>query len=183
MPTQEGTSLGRPEVPALSVAAANKTFAGVTVLDRVDLTVRSGSVHALLGHNGSGKSTLVKVLTGVYQPDRHTVARSFAHEFSLGDPVGSARVGLRVVHQDLGLIDSLSVVDNLAFGPGFPRNTWGTVAWAAARDRSRAALEALGYDIDVAAPVGSLSASERTGVAVARAMQDWAGVTRVLIID
>jgi ribose transport system ATP-binding protein len=169
--------------PALEVRGVRKAFAGVAVLRDVDLVVRPSSVCALAGHNGSGKSTLIKTLAGFYAPDRDVTGTSFGRSFALGDHTAASRVGLRFVHQDLGLVEDLSTVENLALGTGFPRRRSGTIRWGEARRRSRAAMAALGYDIDVSIPVGLLSAAERTGVAIARALEQWSGRPAVVVLD
>lgn len=167
---------------ALSVEDVDKTFAGVTVLSGVSLHIERGSVHALAGHNGSGKSTLIKILAGFHGPDTAAVATSFGHEFDLGDHSSAASAGLRFVHQDLGLVDTLSTIDNLALDAGYP-SRGGLISWKRAARRSQDAVHNLGYDFDVRKPVGQLTAAERTGVAIARALQDWKGEPSVVVLD
>lgn len=168
---------------ALEVRGVRKSFAGVPVLRDVDLIVRPASVHALAGHNGSGKSTLIKLLAGYHVPDDDVTATSFGHPFPLGDHAAASNAGIRFVHQDLGLVEQLNTVENLALGMGFPRRPGGTIRWAEATRRARAAMTALGYDVDVRLPVGRLTASERTGVAIARALQRWSGSPAVVVLD
>jgi ribose transport system ATP-binding protein len=169
--------------PALEVRGVRKSFAGVLVLRDVDLVVRSSSVHALVGHNGSGKSTLIKALAGFHSPDTSVSGTSFGQPFLLGDHASAAKAGLRFVHQDLGLVEQLSTVDNLALDGGYPLRPGRTIRWREAARRSRAAMAALGYEIDVNIPVGMLSAAERTGVAIARALQGWSGKPAVVVLD
>jgi ribose transport system ATP-binding protein len=178
MPMEDQHGPAVPVVPelALEVRGVRKSFAGVLVL-------RDASVHALVGHNGSGKSTLIKILAGFHAPDRDVAGACFGRVFPLGDHVAASRVGLRFVHQDLGLIDELGTVDNLALGPGFPVRSGGTIRWGEARRRSREIMASLGYQVDVTRPVGLLSASERTGVAIARALQSWSGDPAVVVLD
>ena len=168
---------------ALDVRQVRKSFAGVEVLKGVDLVVRPSSVHALIGHNGSGKSTLIKALAGFHSPDEHVTGTAFGTPFTLGDHASAARAGLRFVHQDLGLVEPLSIVDNIALGTGYPLRRTGIIGWRAAYRRSRAAMESLGYDVDVTVPVVHLSAAERTGVAIARALQSWSGEPSVVVLD
>lgn len=167
---------------ALSVRGVCKSFAGVTVLDDVDLTIGAGKVRGLLGHNGSGKSTLIKALAGYHAPDTNVVGQTFGHGFALGDSGAASRAGLRFVHQDLGLVDQLSTVDNLALGAGYPLRGV-KIRWREATRRSQEVMSGLGYQVDVEAPVGALTASERTGVAIARALQDWTGAPSVVVLD
>ncbi len=167
---------------ALDVPGVSKSFNGVTVLDGAHLKVRPGSIHALVGHNGSGKSTLIKILAGVYQPEESVEARVFEDTIRLGDHASADRAGLRFVHQDLGLVDTLSAVDNLALGPGYPTRQ-GLISWSTATRRTRSVLASLGYYFDVNRPVGTLSAAQRAGVAIARALQDWSGKRAVVVLD
>lgn len=169
-------------LPALEFEGITKSFNGVTVLEGAHLVVRPGTVHALVGHNGSGKSTLIKLLAGYHRPDRPASGRAFGESFQLGDHHGAEVAGLRFVHQDLGLVDALDTVDNLALGSGYPRRA-GLISWPEAVRRTRTVLETLGYDFDVTRPVGTLSASQRTGVAIARALQDWSGKRSVIVLD
>ena len=166
----------------VEVTGLHKSFGSTEALIDVDFELRAGEVHALVGQNGSGKSTLVKVLAGVHDADSgHISVDGVAFEARDADDVRQR--GLRFVHQDLGLVDSLDVVENLALGNGydlvFPRR----ISWRHERRTARAALENLGYDLDVRAPVGSLSASERTGVAICRALEGWQSSARVLVLD
>ena len=169
--------------PALVVRGVSKSFSGVRVLDAVQLEVGAGQVHALVGHNGCGKSTLIKALAGFHEPDDPVEGLCVGRGFRVGDHLSAAKAGMRFVHQDLGLVDELSTVDNLAFGPGFPRRLGGTIRWSEARRRSERIMGALGYDVDVNHPVGGLSASERTGVAIARALEGWTGTPALVVLD
>lgn len=182
-PAPERSAESTEQSPALRIRGLSKSFAGVTVLQDVDLDIGAGRVHGLLGHNGSGKSTLIKALAGYHAPDAAVTGETFGHEFAVGDKGAAARAGLRFVHQDLGLVDQLSTVDNLALGAGYPRRQGAIIKWRAAAGRSHAAMTALGYHVNVEAPVGSLTAAERTGVAIARALQSWTGSPGVVVLD
>lgn len=141
-----------------------------------------GEVHALLGHNGSGKSTLVKAIAGVHRPDSG-VATVDGAPLTLGDARSAHAAGLRFVHQDLAVVDTLDSVDNFALGVGFDRSRIGTIAWPTARARVKRALAELGQEFDVGRPAGLLLPSERACLAIARALQDWNGAARVLVLD
>jgi ribose transport system ATP-binding protein len=170
-------------VPALRLSGLSKTFPGQQALAGVDLTVDPGEVHALLGENGSGKSTLIKVLSGFHKPDAGAVVEIGGESLAVGSPSSSHRLGARFVHQDLGLIGTMSVADNLFLGDRFP-GRFGTIR---AREQHRAARELLaaaGLDVDPDLPVCSLSPAIRTGVAVARALRTVAGEqVRLLVLD
>src|SRR3712207_3105860 len=107
-------------VPALHATGLSKTFAGVVALNNLDLVIEHGEVHALLGENGSGKSTFIKILSGYHAPDPGGDVRVDGREVHLGSPESSYALGCRFVHQDLGLIDTSSVLDNLFMSSGFP---------------------------------------------------------------
>lgn len=180
--TSGSETLAPSATAALRVSGVGKSFNGTVVLQDVGLCVRAGSIHALVGHNGSGKSTLIKVLAGFHQPDEPVEGHVFDDPVRLGDHGDAERAGLRFVHQDLGLVDSLSAVDNLALGSGYPR-TGGLIRWSSAARRTREVLSSLGYEFDVHRPVGQLSASQRAGIAIARALQDWSGKRAVVVLD
>jgi ribose transport system ATP-binding protein len=173
--------------PLLSISGLSKTFPGQRALDDTDVSLAAGRIHALVGQNGSGKSTLIKILAGYHQPDPGYSATWFAGEESrelpLGDGHAADAAGLRFVHQDLGLVDSMSTVENLALGTGFTTR-FGRIQWKADTERAVAALDELGFpDIPVSAPVGSLSASQRTAVALARALRGWEKAASLLVLD
>ena len=156
---------------------------GGRALSEVDLQIAPGEVCALLGENGSGKSTLIKVLSGYHSPDPGAVVRIGGQELEFTSPQSSYALGARFVHQDLGLVEESSIADNLAFGPGFPTR-FGTVVERRARERARAALTAMGLEVDPGLKVGRLSPAQKTGVAVARALlQDDASPARLLVLD
>src|SRR5207253_3740392 len=103
----------------LRISHLNKTFPGTRALIDVDLDIRAGEVHALVGQNGSGKSTLIKILGGYHAPDPGAVAELAGRPYQLGDARSAHDAGLRFVHQDLGLVPGLDAVDNLALGVGY----------------------------------------------------------------
>ena len=168
---------------ALSLDAVSKTFGSTRALVDVDLVVERGEVHGLVGANGSGKSTLIKTLSGFVQPDDGAVASVGGTSLRLGDPAAAAACGLRFVHQDLGLVDELDAIDNYALGNGFVRRGKGSIDWPATRARVIDALSELGVELDIRRPVGQLSASARTAVAAARALDGWRDGARLLVLD
>jgi ribose transport system ATP-binding protein len=168
---------------ALEVQGLSKTFTRTRALWNVDLSIESGQVHALLGQNGSGKSTLIKVLSGYHAPEPGGSVHIHGEPLPWASPVQSYRLGGRFVQQDLGLVGTLSVLDNLAMGSGFPTRL-GTISGGRALAQARDDLKRLGLDIDPRTPVAALSASERTGVAVARALRnDPLYPARLLVLD
>ena len=123
---------GMDDVPALAITDLSKTFDGQQALSDVAMTILPGEVRALLGQNGSGKSTLIKVLAGYHVPDPGASVLVRGEPLAFGSPKSAFALGCRFVHQDLGLLGSLSVADNLAFTGGFPTRA-GTVRSRAAR--------------------------------------------------
>ena len=168
---------------ALSVREASKIFGGQVALDHVSIDVEPGEVRALVGQNGCGKSTLIKILAGFHQPEPGTEVTVGGQELAFSDPTSSESIGLRFVHQDLGLVGNLDVVDNLAIGQGYLTGITKTIRWKQERIAASEALLALGYDIDVRRAVGGLAMSERTAVAIARAMSTRGTPATMLILD
>lgn len=162
----------------------SKTFPGCVALDRLDLEIAPGEVMALVGQNGCGKSTLIKVLSGYHAPDPGADVRFAGEQVVLGDPDVAVRLGIHFVHQDLGLLDALSAAENMAVGTRFATRRGGTIRWREQHRRTSEALHELGYDLDVRAPVGELTASQRVGVAIARALHRDAGhPLNLLVLD
>ncbi len=168
---------------ALSVRNATKIFGAQVALDQVSIDVEPGEVRALVGQNGCGKSTLIKILAGFHEPEPGTEVTVGGQTLDFVDPVASERVGLRFVHQDLGLVGNLDAVDNMALGQGYVTNFARTIRWRTERANAREALAALGYDINVRVPVAGLQMSERTAVAIARAMSPRGTPAKMLILD
>ena len=154
---------------------------GQRALDNVDLELRRGEIHALLGQNGSGKSTLIKILAGIHQPEPGWRAEYYGAPLHLGSPDAAMRAGIRFIHQDLGLVDGLSVGDNLALPRGY-RSRW----WLSSRQERREArslLQEYGVDVDPAQPVRSLSAAQQAMVAIVRALRDGVAASGILVLD
>jgi ribose transport system ATP-binding protein len=169
--------------PALEVRQASKSFFGNRALDNVDLTVGAGEVHALLGENGSGKSTLIKILAGYHRPDPGASVRVGGQLLGFGSPSSAHAIGCRFVHQDLALIGTMSIADNLVLGGPGPTRL-GSVRSRQLRCMTLGALRRVGLDLDPDRPVADLSPAQRTGVAIARALRDDAGVdVSLLVLD
>lgn len=161
----------------LELRGISKQFPGVRALDAVDFKVSSGEIHALLGENGAGKSTLIKVLTGVHKADEGTM-RLDGRFISPRAPKDAEREGISTVYQEVNLVPSLSVAENITLGrqPG----AFGFLNWRAIRRRAQAALARLDVTCDVDAELGSLSIAMQQMVAIARALDTKA---RLLILD
>jgi len=167
---------------AVEIRNLSKSFPGTLALAAFDLEVMPGEVHVLVGANGSGKSTLIKVLSGFHQPDGGGEVLIDGEPMTFGSGEAAYRRGCRFVHQDLGLIASMSVLDNLHMG-SFPTRA-ATIRGRAMRSSARAMLEQVGLDVDPAVHVSELRAAQRTGVALARAVRsDPSHPPRLLVLD
>ena len=166
--------------PVLRVEHVSKTFPGTRALTDVSLEVRPGEVHALVGSNGSGKSTLIKILAGYHAPDAGAIATIDGEPFELGR---GTHPRLRFVHQDLGLVLQLNAMDNIALRGAFVTGLSRRIKW---RDQERATHELLSrfsVELDVHRPLSEAAPVERTVVAIAAALEGWAGGRGVLVLD
>ncbi len=168
----------------LEIRHLSKTFPGQMALDGLDLSIDAGRTHAVVGQNGSGKSTLIKILAGYHQPDPGSFAELAGRPLRLGDGHAAYEGGIRIVHQDLGLVDGLDAVENISMAVGYTTRRFGRINWRADRTRAADGLASLGFDdIDVTVPVGRLAPSQRTAVAVARALHRWEEDAHLLVLD
>lgn len=134
--------------PILVMRVIDKRFPGVHALDRVDFDVRPGEVHGLMGENGAGKSTLIKVLGGVYLRDGGTV-RLAGRPFNPTSPAHAQHEGISTVHQEVNLIPTLSVAENLFLGRTRGRHAapidrlrrWWGIDWREQRRRRRGIVQ------------------------------------------
>src|SRR5215207_595698 len=155
-----------------------KTFPGVRALGGVDLDVRVGEVHCLLGQNGAGKSTLIKVLAGAHQPDEGTISWR-GEQVSLSDPQAAMRLGIATIYQELDLVPGLTVADNIFLGRETSR--LGITLPAAAQRAATQLLTRRGRpEIRPTAEVGALSAAQQQMVSMARALSQDA---QLIIMD
>jgi ribose transport system ATP-binding protein len=162
----------------LQMSGIVKEFPGVRALGGVDLDVRAGEVHCLLGQNGAGKSTLIKVLAGVHQPEEGTVVWD-GQEVSLSSPQASLKAGIATIYQELDLVPELSVAENIFLGHEL--STAGFSQRHRANGRARELLARLGHsEISPGRSVGSLSPAGQQIVSMARALSR---DTRLLILD
>jgi rhamnose transport system ATP-binding protein len=156
----------------------SKSFGGTVALEDVSLELRSGEVLALLGENGAGKSTCVKLLAGVYRPDRgHTFLEGYP--LDLSSPLEAHQRGIAVMHQHPGLFDHLSVAENIFIGHA-RKNRWGCLDHAGMNREASRLLEVVGLSVGPDELLGWLRISERQLVEIAKAL---AVNARVLIMD
>lgn len=164
--------------PLLAFESVSKRFGGTQAVDQVSFDVHAGEIVALLGENGAGKSTLIKLLAGIHpldsgrillegQPEQHwrTASRS--------------RQPIAFIHQDLGLVEWMTVAENMALGMGYPRR-FGLIDWKAARTAARRVMQRVGCDLDPERRVFSLTRAEKSLLAIARALEVEA---RLLVLD
>ena len=177
MTEQEGgTSTERPSgavappAPILVAAGITKRYGGTLALDSAGISVQAAEVHGLLGQNGSGKSTLIKILAGVVAPEEGELT---ILDQKLTFPLASGeahRRGLRFVHQNLGLIPSLSVAENLFIDRLALSRRNVHISWSAFFDEAEAVLRQYGLDVDPRAPLHQLPLIERSLLAIIRAV-------------
>ncbi|MEW1902659.1 MULTISPECIES: sugar ABC transporter ATP-binding protein [unclassified Streptomyces] len=168
-----------PEPPLLTMSGITKSFPGVRALDGVDLEVRAGEVHCVLGQNGAGKSTLIKVLAGAHQPDGGTITWC-GQDVTPGSPIAAMRLGIATIYQELDLVEGLSVAENVFLGHE-PTSAGFVVRARAARTAAAQLLRRLGHgEIDPASRAGELSAAQRQIVSMARALSH---DVRLIVMD
>ncbi len=158
------------DTPLLKITNLTKVFGSQRALDRVSLTVKAGEVHGLLGENGSGKSTLIKILSGFYEPEEGELEVN-GKAVSLPLLPGQYRsLGFEFVHQDLGLLPSLTVTENLFMGRiAGSRSLF--FSWRAARREAAKIFEAYNVNIDPAAHVDEIRPVQRASLAIIRAIE------------
>ncbi|WP_377640015.1 sugar ABC transporter ATP-binding protein [Oryzobacter terrae] len=162
----------------LGMADIVKRFPGVVALGGVDLDVRPGEVHCLLGQNGAGKSTLIKVLAGVHQPDEGTITWEGA-EVSFAHPQAAMDLGIATIYQELDLVEGLTVAENIYLG--HERSRFGFSQRRATARSAAALLKRLGHtEISPSTEVGDLSAAGQQIVSMARALSHDA---KLIIMD
>lgn len=161
----------------LTVRNVSKSFPGVKALSGVNLTMKSGEVHALLGENGAGKSTLIKILTGVYQADSGDVMID-GEAVAFENPLEAARAGVGVVHQERNLIPYFTVAENIVLQD--QPQKFGMVDMSTRRVMAKKALDALGLNIDPDEIVQNLSVAQMQLVEIAKALVT---ETKVLLLD
>ncbi len=152
-----------------------KTYPGVRALRGVDLELRPGEVHALLGENGAGKSTLIKIASGVVAPDPGAEIRMGDTLVENATPRHMQDLGLSVVYQNPTLFSELSVAENLLLG-----EDGRVISWRRRAERARALLARIGAELDVERPVKELRMAEKQLLEIARALGRSA---KVLILD
>ncbi|HVO02733.1 MAG TPA: sugar ABC transporter ATP-binding protein [Candidatus Cybelea sp.] len=169
--------MGEATNPRIELLGVSKTFPGVRALEKVDLRLRAGEVHALLGENGAGKSTLIKIMTGALRADEGEI-RLDGRPVEIRTTGDAQALGISTVYQEVNLVPTMSVTKNLTLGRQPLR--FGLISWRSASALARQRLRRLNLDIDVERQLGSYSVAIQQLVAIARALED---DTRVLVLD
>lgn len=163
--------------PLLEIQEVSKSFAGTQALSRVSLTLAAGEVHALVGENGAGKSTLVNIIAGVLRPDEGAI-RIGGEVISNENPRRAQALGIGMVFQELSLVESLTVAENV-FANRAPARL-GLTDWRRLNERTRGILALLGLAVEPTAMVADLPVGKRQLVEIAKALSlD----VRILILD
>ena len=163
----------------LEMRGITKEFPGVKALDRVNLSVEEGEIHALVGENGAGKSTLMKVLSGVYPHGSYTGDIVYDGEVQRFASIrDSEERGIIIIHQELALIPLLSVAENIFLG--HERQRGGVIDWRDTETRARALLKRVGLSESPKTRVGDLGLGKQQLVEIAKALSK---EVRLLILD
>jgi ribose transport system ATP-binding protein len=169
--------------PLLRIENLSKTFGGLTALSHVDLDVLPGQIHGLLGENGSGKSTLIKILSGFYTPDAGARAWLRGAPITLPIAPGYFRtLGISFVHQDLGLVPELSVVENLRIS-SIVAGRGPLINWKKEQAQAAETFARFGLDIDPRDTVDRLGDTDRALIAILRAVSELGDHRSLLVLD
>ncbi|MFI0709679.1 sugar ABC transporter ATP-binding protein [Streptomyces inhibens] len=171
----------------LRVEGVTKSFPGVRALDGVDLTLRTGEVHVLLGENGAGKSTLIKMLSGAHRPDDGRIlvaggpdgAHDGPREVHIRSAQDAERLGIATIYQEFNLVPGLTVAENIFLGRQ-PRTALGLIDKKTMRARAAELLRRVRLDVSPNTPVAELGIARLQMVEIAKALSLDA---RVLIMD
>ena len=175
LPVDQTDGNGSPDAVAIQLCGITKIFPGVRANDCVNLLVRRGEVHCLLGENGAGKSTLMNVLAGIYMPEEGTI-RVDGRDCEIGCPRDSIDLGIGMVHQHSSLIPNFTVLENLMLGQGE-----GVRLSVKKAQEGLARLAAmLGVEVDPSTEVAQLALGQQQQVEIIKAL--WQG-SKVLILD
>lgn len=162
----------------LQMTDITKRFPGVLALDHVSLRVKAGEVHALLGENGAGKSTLMKILAGAYVKDEGEI-EVFSRKTELGDPKAAENLGISIIYQELNLIPTLTVAENIFLGR-YKMNNRIQVSWKKVYEEAEVLLKDLEVDVKGTDYIRDLGIAQQQMVEVAKALSMNA---KIIIMD
>ena len=166
------------QVPLLNLKQISKAFPGTQALAGVNFDLMPGEVHALIGENGAGKSTLIKIIAGIYQPDSGEIAIN-GQPVDFRSPSDSLEHRIKVVYQELDLVDDLSIAENVFLG-NLPKKAFGMINWDELHAKTTQLLQDLGLNIDPTVPISTLTVAEQQLVEIARALSRQA---QIIIMD
>lgn len=161
----------------LKLTNINKSFPGVKALSDMNLEIRKGEVHALVGENGAGKSTLMKILSGAYKKDSGTI-EFLGQEVEITNPIQSEQLGIAIIYQELNLIQRVTVAENIFLGR-YPK-VHGAVSWKKMNADAEKLFKDIGVEMDVKAMLRSLSIAKQQIVEIVKAISIDA---KVVIMD
>ena len=164
-------------VPALRATGMRKRFGGIEVLHGVDIELRPGEVHALLGENGAGKSTIINMLSGRLSPDAGRLELN-GERIEFKNPLSARRAGISMIAQELEVVPTMSIVENIFLGA--EPSWYGLIQWGDARRKVISVLKELGVNAEPGRIVGSMSVADQQLVEIAKAI---VGDFHVLIMD
>jgi ABC-type sugar transport system ATPase subunit len=166
-------------VVILAATDVTKKFGGQVALDNASITIGPGSVHALAGENGAGKSTLIRILAGVHEPDQGVISVN-GDAVRLRSPRDAQALRIGCVHQQLHLVPTMSVRENVLLGTGYPTQAKARIEWRTVNEQVRQYLELVELDVSEKRRVRDLRPAQQQQVALARAL---AQKPEVLILD
>lgn len=166
--------------PLIQTQHLSKSFGATRALIDVDFHVNPGEVHVLAGENGAGKSTLIKILAGVHRPDSGTISRD-GRPVSFHSPRDAVAAGVAVIHQELSLIPSMSVMDNIILSR--EHTTFGLLHRKSQRALVRRALSRFDLTVDPDRPVGTFPVGVQQMIEICKALAAGTGKSRLIIMD
>lgn len=165
--------------PLLTARSMRKAFAGVPVLEGVDIDLYPGEIHTVMGENGAGKSTLMKIIAGVHRADGGTITLG-GQVVDFGSPQAALRAGVTLIHQEPLSFPDLTVAENILMSRGLPKAFPNRIAWSEMFARSHDLLGQLGVSLDPRRPMAGLSVADQQMVELAAAL---ANDARLLLMD
>lgn len=165
-------------MPLLQMLSITKNFPGLRALDQVDFSCEAGKIHCLVGENGAGKSTLMKIITGVYQPDGGEIWLR-GEKVKIRGPVEARRLGIGIVFQEMSLVPSLSVMENIFVGI-YPKAKMKLLDWQEMRKKTESILHEMGLSVDPRCLVQDLPLAERQIIEISKILAQGA---RLIILD
>ena len=165
------------QTPILEMKHVTKTFYGVVALDDINFSLRKGEIHALLGENGAGKSTLMKILSGVYFPDKGQIFIR-GNEYRFKNTVDARKAGISIIHQELNLCENLSVADNMFLGR--ENSKFGILNARDIKEQTQRILDDLSLSISADSIVNTLPIAQKQMIEIAKAVSLG---TQILIMD